>query len=678
MAAPWEKYAAPAANAGPWTQYAPAAEAAAPRTSTSQGPDGVLRVEMAQEDPASLVNAASPAAPGISAQSEERSLPERLARQVGLTARAGISGIAALPEMAVNPVARLVGLPEMRIGNTLTALGLPQPENSTERVVQDVAGGMSGVGSTAKLAQAVTNPLLNTAGQGIASMLGSKVGVQLGSAGAGTGAAGIARENEVGPAGQLAAGLIGGMSAPAVHFGARAGIRGLVRGGEQGRQRMVSNIDSFRRAGAVPTVGQATERPLLQGLETVLSQSPGGAGVMARRAASQTDDIAGTVDRIVERLAPRAGTVEAGEAVTRGLEGFKAGVKKVQTHLYDRLDDFLPDSAPVNVSRTRGALAALNSDIEGAPALSQMFKNGRIRGIEGALSADLKAGSSAYGAQAARRTTTLPYESIKKLRTLVGKEIDNTNFTSDVPRDKWRALYGALSEDLGEAAQKAGPEAVDAWRWANQFTRDQVGRLDDLASVAGRDTPEKIFNAAMAGSADGDTVLRRIVSAIPKENRRDLAAAVIRRMGRATAGNQNEVGDAFSVTTFLTNWNRLSPQARQTLFGRTGDLSLTPELENLAKVASNIRDGSKYLANPSGSGPAAARQAVLGAAGLAAITGQMGALGVIGGGVAGTNLAGRFMTSPNRVLQLANKTPVPVQGILGGLQGAVPRGLLSE
>lgn len=32
-----------------------------------------------------------------------------------------------------------------------------------------------------------------------------------------------------------------------------------------------------------------------------------------------------------------------------------------------------------------------------------------------------------------------------------------------VPRDKWRALYGALSEDLGDAAKQAGPEAFDSW-----------------------------------------------------------------------------------------------------------------------------------------------------------------------------------------------------------------------
>jgi len=450
-------------------------------------------------------------------------------------------------------------------------------------------------------------------------------------------------------------------------------LRGAVRGGEAGRQRVADTVDEFARAGTTPTVGQATGRPVLQGMETVLSQSPGSAGGMARKAASQTDEIAGAVQQIVGRLAPRAGAVEAGESIGTGLEGFKAGVKNLQGQLYNRLDDYLPPSTPITVSRTKEALAALNADIDGAPALSAMFKNGKIQGVERALASDLNTSTTAYGAQAARKTSTLPYESIKKLRTLVGKEIDNATFVSDVPRDKWKALYAALSDDLGDAARKAGPDAYGAWKWANKFSKDQLGRLDDLAAVAGKDTPEKIFNAAMMGTADGDTILQRVVSALPKANRRDLAAAVVKRMGRATAGNQNDAGDAFSTNTFLTNWNKLSPEARSTLFGRLGEAGLTEELMNLAKVSSNIRDGSRYLANPSGTAPAAARQAMLGAGALAAATGQWPALGLMAAGAAGTNALGRAMTRPGTVEWLSRSTTLSDPAILGGLQALFPK-----
>ncbi|MFC0260813.1 hypothetical protein CEY09_30520 [Achromobacter marplatensis] len=650
-------------------QSAQASEAQPQDEEVARGPDGVMRIEMSQES--------NPAAAG--APPQERSMLDRIGRQIGLTARAGVTGATGLASMgtnaAISGINSLFGtsIPPADVGATLSAVGLPEPENTVERVAQDVAGGMAGAGSVAQIGQSLAQNAVAPLTRAIGGQLGAGVGTQVASAATGAGAAGVAREEGAGAGGQLAAGLAGSLVAPAVLYGTGAATRGLLRGGEQGRQTVARNLDEFQRAGTTPTLGQATERPVLQGLETVMSQSPGGAGVMAARAAGQVDDIASEVGNIVSRLSPRAGALEAGEAVTRGLEGFKAGVKRVQGQLYDRLDDYIPQNAPVQVDRTRQALAALNSDIDGAPALSQMFKNSRIKGIENALLSDLDSGMTAYGAQASRRSSTLPYESIKKLRTLVGKEIDNTNFTSDVPRDKWRAVYSALSDDLGDAAERAGPEAYDTWRWANQFTRDQVGRLDDLASIAGRDTPEKVFNAAIAGSQDGDTMLRRVVSAIPKENRRELAAAVIQRMGRATVGNQNEAGDVFSTSTFLSNWNRLSPQARETLFGRIDDPKLLGQLENLAKVSTNIRDGSRYLANPSGSGPAAARQALLGAGALAAFTGNAPALGALGAGLVGTNLLSRALTNPNALMRLARPTQLDMPAVLGGLQGLVPR-----
>lgn len=123
-------------------------------------------------------------------------------------------------------------------------------------------------------------------------------------------------------------------------------------------------------------------------------------------------------------------------------------------------------------------------------------------------------------------------------------------------------------------------------------------------------------------------MLRRVVGAIPKENRKDLAAAVIQRMGRATAGNHNEVGDAFRVTTFLSNWNKLSPKARATLSGRAGADKLLGELENLA--------------------------------GLTA-------------GVGGANLLARVMPNPQYIARLAGRTTLSLPGVAAGLQGLVPK-----
>lgn len=143
---------------------------------------------------------------------EGRSSVGEVGRQLGLTARAGLEGVSALPEMIINPVAGMMGLPEMRMSNTLDAAGFPQPENATERIAQDVAGAMAGTGAVVGGSNLLAQGLAGT-GKAVASQLGSAMPQQIaGAAGAGAGG-GVAREAGFGPGVQTAAALGGGLLA---------------------------------------------------------------------------------------------------------------------------------------------------------------------------------------------------------------------------------------------------------------------------------------------------------------------------------------------------------------------------------------------------------------------------------------------------------------------------------
>lgn len=154
------------------------------------------------------------------------SMLDELGRQVGLTARAGITGLSALPNMVgdaanslinmgVRGVNNLAGtnIPQLQMPSQVTqqamnAVGLPQPQNATERVVQDVAGAMSGAGGQVALGRALSGsaaPII----QNIGNQLSQAAGTQIIGAGSSAGASGAARENGVGIGGQLAAGLLG-------------------------------------------------------------------------------------------------------------------------------------------------------------------------------------------------------------------------------------------------------------------------------------------------------------------------------------------------------------------------------------------------------------------------------------------------------------------------------------
>jgi hypothetical protein len=255
----------------------------------------------------------------------------------------------------------------------------------------------------------------------------------------------------------------------------------------------------------------------------------------------------------------------------------------------------------------------------------------------------------------------LPYEALTKLRTLVGNEIDNYSLVDNVPRSKWKALYGALSKDMETAA--ATPEAKAAWQRANNYYNARLKRLEVIDSAVSKNGgPEKVFNAIYSSAKDGDTTLRAVMQSLPKEGQRDLTAAFVRRLGRANPSAQTNEGDAFSAATFLTNWNRISPEAKRTLFDRHGPM-FSSNMDRIAKVASNLREGSSTFANPSGTAAAGAQIAGITSFVTSLATGNPGLAAGIAATAGGSNLWARAMTNPRFVAWLAEQTKAPLGAI---------------
>lgn len=185
--------------------------------------------------------AAMPQAARQEAAPQQRSLGKEAARQVGLTARAGVSGVSALPAMlgdalntginygirGVNSVAGTT-IPELQMPSQVVQQGLdavlPQPENARERVVQDVASAMAGVAPSVAAGKAISAAATPTA-RAIGQALQTAPGMQI-AAGAGAGAgSGMAREEGLGPGWQLGAALLGGTGGVLAGSGLTAAAR---------------------------------------------------------------------------------------------------------------------------------------------------------------------------------------------------------------------------------------------------------------------------------------------------------------------------------------------------------------------------------------------------------------------------------------------------------------------
>lgn len=440
---------------------------------------------------------------------------------------------------------------------------------------------------------------------------------------------------------------------------ATAGAKRLLRGpeGGDGQQRVQQTVQNFSDAGAgTPTVGQATGRQLPQAIENLVSKIPGGFGVMRDKANAIAQGISDEISRMTGNLSSSGTAEQAGRAIQRGITGeggFVDQFRKTQGELYDKLDQHLAADAGVPVTATKAALARINAPVAGAPATSSLLQNPKLQGIETALAADT---SLPNGTLEQLQAGTLPYQALKQLRTMVGNQISDWSITNDVPKSKWSALYAGLTEDLRGAAQTAGPEAMQAWNRANNYTRAGMARVETVQSVLDRNGgPEAVFNAAMSGSKTGATTLRAVLQSLPPDSAKSIVATVLNRMGRANPSNQNDVGDVFSTERFLTNLNSLSPQAKIALFSRFGN---DADVSAISKVADNLRSGSKVLANPSGTGAYVAAGGMLGATGTSLATGRPGAAALALAPIPASYGAAKFMTSPRVVNALARDTPI--------------------
>lgn len=633
MAGPWEKYQRQ--DDGPWARY---------QNSPEQPRADFSRVTGGMDSSARTVE--QPSTPWIQGEG----------RGYGIGARAVLQGAGSLLGAVGGDAFNMMlpgDTPSYReIGGQIAdRAGLPSPQTGQERISEGVGEALTGTGLTMGLGGLANLARQAPAAMGrVGSFLTAQPGMQVAGTAAGAGAAETAREDGAGQGAQLAAGLAGAMSPSGLRAGGSAAMRGLARGtsGEAMRNRLAD----FSAVGASPSLGQATGRHSIQGIENLLAGGPTSSGVMARFAEQQADDIGAGLQRRGQDLSRSASGEQAGRAVEAGVETFSNNVGAQRRALYWLADQRIPADTGTPMTNTRRALSELTTPNPGAAQTTGRMVNPRMRQMLADLDADLQAGNG-----------QIPYESLRRIRTQVGEQMNDFSMTPDTPARELRRLYGALSRDMEDVARSIGPEAVRDARRANNYTRVSAGRLDQVQRVVDKNGgPEAVFNAVMSGTRDGGTTLRSVMQSLPKEGQEAVTAAVIRRMGMATPGMQDATGELFSAQTFLTNWNRVSPEAKRALFDRHGS-QFSADMDKIARVAQTIREGSQVFRNPSGTANRGAAY-TYGTALVASLFDATGisTAGVVGGGL-GANAAARILTNPRVVRELAKSTAAPTAAI---------------
>lgn len=420
-----------------------------------------------------------------------------------------------------------------------------------------------------------------------------------------------------------------------------SGVKRAFRGGNAGRLALESAIKDADTAGTNITVGQGTQKPFSQYTEALLRYLPGGAGRIAKVAESAASDIGAKIQDMAGRLAKGADPVSAGQAVQRGIGGFMKNFRNTSERLYGDVDAAIPPDTAVSVSRTVGELGKVLKPIGGAPGVSKVMLNNKLADVSKALLEDVK-----------NNNGDLPYEGVKQLRSWLGRQLSDNSLVNDLPRAQLKQIYGALSDDMRNAAVSQGPDAERAFNRASDYYSASMKRIDehlDRLSKLGAE-PEKLFESLWRGR-EGDTFLQQVRRSINPDDWKFVASAVLKRLGDANPSAQNAAGTVFSPETFLTQWNKISPASKQSLFGGYG--TLRGDLDAVARTVGRIRGQSKILSNSSGTTPTALNAGAAGAGILALGTGQVHIAAGIAGQVLFNNLTARMMTSPKFVRWLA-------------------------
>lgn len=607
--------------------------------------------------------------------------PETAGRVAGLTARAAIGGVAELPDTVLKlaqptatamrmagPIAHAIrqklgwdpadptpppnqspAAPPVEHKPTLDdfvhpekwsdaakyfadkVLGTPQPQTPGERVYS-------------KAVEALPSAALTPE----APVMGAL------SAGAGGAASQTVAENGGSPLQQTLAGLAVG-SVPALASGTVQGARALVRNQGETAARLADAAANDTQL----TAGQATGSKFLQRVEGASSKVWGGAPIN-HVADAQTENLGGHIDNVVKNLA-NGGEVSptaAGAAINAGAATTKANMRAAEKAAYDKVDQLVPPQSPVSVSGTLAKLDTLSTPTAGAEATTSALISPKIKAMRENLQADIEKNGG----------TSVPYSAATDLRTHLGNSID-WGFAPSNPVENaaLKQVHGALKGDIDAGASAISPEAKQAVTDARTLYGANQDRRDFLNSIVDKaGGPEAVYAAATNGTKQGATKIGGVMSALDPGQQNLVRATVINRLGKAMPGMQNSEGDAFNPSTFLTNWNKLDPAAKDALFGAKGPTNqLRRGLDSFANTTSTIRNSTLYK-NPSGTAAAAGHGygllALLGEGG-AALAGHPHALVGTGGAIVGNNVLARALTNPKVVSWLASSAKLPTSAL---------------
>jgi hypothetical protein len=407
-------------------------------------------------------------------------------------------------------------------------------------------GAMAGAAAGAGLGGAMGNQLYDLAME----FLGNKAPETLKERGRGA-VEDIAFNVLAGPAGEVVGKVAGAVAGKVLAPGGRAAAERLAR---------------FRELGVRPTAGTITQGKMLGKFEKALAEMPFSSGVMGEATESTMRQLESANKFLASEYGSSLTKEEIGELM-RAKVAPKAldRLSGVYNKLFSRVSEQI-GSNPQAVGNTAQTLRTLVQE-------SQM----------GPRSGLIKLGEEIIGK--AKVNNGLPFEAIKRYRTQVGEMIKNPELLSarNIASGDAKRLYAALSNDMDAAASKAGIKAQASWRAANKYFENTLKtEAPALENIIKKKYDEDAYNIITQGTRLGGSRLRLLKKEMSPQEWGSVSGSVLGKLG------VNQAGD-FSASTFLSNYNKLAPEAKTALWGGTKYGDLAHSLDNLVTSMKDVR-----------------------------------------------------------------------------------------
>jgi len=371
-----------------------------------------------------------------------------------------------------------------------------------------------------------------------------------------------------------------------------------------------------------PSAGQVTANPVLNLAEQALAGAPASTKIMQENAAQTINQIDNYAKGLAEKYGGIRTTAEAAQELVKGARRARLDYDNKVNKMYTDVNKFMPAnlvSDGKNTTEFVEKYLARAKTATGKPELNPALRQAEM------LLKDADNG-------------VLNYNTLKDFRSslMFNLRAAESRGALSAQNRKIKELVGYVTKDLDALVKQSdNPNALKTYKAANAFVKEgssKVGGMTYIDNIInkGEVRATDALNYVLRGAKDGGEDLLKLRNELNADEFNVISGYMLGRMGLPTPGvaSAAELGEqavkegseyiseqGFSPKTFITNWNKLSKEAKEVLFKGTEHEDLVPALDNLVFTIDRIGKSADQMANPSGTARVAFAMGTLGVMG---------------------------------------------------------------